>query len=91
MLNYKDSNRLFLMNVLRTKVPYMASADEQIISDLTFSMKCVWLEQGQNLFREGDKSVGMFIIKVGTLEIFTTLDNGLPITIERLQRGSVLG
>jgi len=43
------------------------------------------------LFREGDKSVGMFIIKVGTLEIFTTLDNGLPITIERLQRGSVLG
>lgn len=54
-------------------------------------MKCVWLEQGQNLFREGDKSVGMFIIKVGTLEIFTTLDNGLPITIERLQRGSVLG
>jgi len=46
MLNYKDSNRLFLMNVLRTKVPYMASADEQIISDLTFSMKCVWLEQG---------------------------------------------
>jgi CRP-like cAMP-binding protein len=54
-------------------------------------MQPVWLEQGNFLFREQDKSECLFIVKTGTLEIYTTLENGLELAIDRLHRGSVLG
>lgn len=44
MLNYKDTNRLFLMSCIKNKIPYLAQACESTISELAFSMKMQWLE-----------------------------------------------
>jgi hypothetical protein len=38
MLNYKDKNRLFLKEVIARKIPYLAAANEQTISELINTM-----------------------------------------------------
>ena len=91
MLRYRDSVRLFLISVLKERMPYLYHASEATISTLAYNMKMQWLEPGSPVFNAGDISQCLFIILQGKAEVYTEFDNGIQFTIERLERGAVVG
>lgn len=88
-LLYEDSFRIFLMKSL-SRVEYLKTGPEQLISDLCFSMKPSFLDKGEILAKAGSKAKNMYIIFSGMIEIYTIMDNGTEFIIERLISGSVI-
>ena len=87
---YNDNTQVFLHSVLR-EIPYLSECSRDTISALAMSMKQDFLEPGSAYFLDGDTQECLSIIQDGVIEIRTTMDNGTPIVIEKLERGAILG
>ena len=88
LYHYDDPIKLFLEEQLR-KIPYMQRVDRDAFHDVLYNMQQETCEKGTFIFKEQEKSTGLFIVKSGIIEV-TVMIEGSSLAIERLYRGSVI-
>lgn len=86
--HYDDPIKLFLEEYLK-KIHYMQRLDADAFHDVLFNFQQETCESGTYLFKEGETSSGVFIVKSGIIEISVTVE-GAALAIERLYRGSII-
>lgn len=72
-----------------TKIPYMQKVDKDTFHDVLFNFLQETCERGTYIFKEGETSSGLFIVKSGIIEVTVNIE-GSQLAIERLYRGSVI-
>jgi EmrB/QacA subfamily drug resistance transporter len=70
-------------------VPVFAALSARMREEIAALASSVGLERGQWLFREGDAADGVYVVRIGHLEVLQ--DASEPRTINTLTRGAVLG
>ncbi len=70
-------------------VPVFAGLSEQMLEEIAGIADSVRLERGQWLFREGEEADGVYVVRVGHLEVVQ--ERSKPEAINTLTRGAVLG
>lgn len=72
------------------RISYLEHASTETISHLAHSLKGEWVETGTIICHPGDRSEVLFIVHNGQIEVMTQMDNGTPLLIETLERGSII-
>lgn len=67
----------------------MQKIDIDAFHDVLFNMQQETCEKGTFIFKEQEKSTGIFIVKSGIIEVTVTIE-GSSLAIERLYRGSII-
>jgi CRP-like cAMP-binding protein len=71
------------------KINYMQRVDKDSFHDVLYNMQQETTEKGTFIFKEQERSTGIFIVKSGIIEISVMIE-GSSLAIERLYRGSVI-
>lgn len=87
---YDDSQRVFL-NIALRDIPYLAHCSQDTITTLSMSMKIDFLESGAVYYNVGNEQKCLSIINEGQINLSTVMDNGIPLVLEKLRRGAILG
>jgi CRP-like cAMP-binding protein len=85
---YDDPIKLFLEEQIK-RIPYLRNVEIDTFHDVLFNFNQETCDKGTYIFREGDRSAAVFIVKSGILEILVRVE-GFEIAIERLYRGSII-
>ena len=85
---YDDPIKLFLEEQLR-KIPYLERVAKDTFYDVMFNFKQETCDKGTYIFKEGQTSNGLFLVKSGIIEILVKVE-GYELAIERLFRGSII-
>ncbi len=86
---YQDRNKVFMKTILaNSDITY--NLDPDIIEELSYGMKPMYLEQGSFLFKEGDYTSKIFFIISGHISV-TLRTQGEEAEVEDLYRGCSLG
>jgi EmrB/QacA subfamily drug resistance transporter len=70
-------------------VPVFAALSQQMREEIAALASSVSLERGQWLFHEGEQADGVYVVRIGHLEVLQNASQ--PETINTLTRGAVLG
>ncbi len=71
------------------KIPYLQRVATDSFHDVMFNFKQDTCDKGTYIFKEGETSNGLFIVKSGIIEILVRVE-GYELAIERLYRGSII-
>lgn len=71
------------------KIAYMRDLEQDIFHEVLFNFRQETFDRGAYLFKEGERSNTMFIVKNGICEIACSIE-GQELVIERLYRGSII-
>jgi hypothetical protein len=85
---YDDPIKLFLEVQLK-KIPYMERVDTDTFHDVMFNFKQETCDKSTYIFKEGETSNGLFLVKSGIIERLVRVE-GFELAIERLYRGSII-
>ena len=70
-------------------VPVFAGLSAEMLQDIAALARDVSIGRGEWLFRQGDRADGVYVVRVGHLEVVHEGED--PVTINTLTRGAVLG
>ena len=85
---YDDDVKHFLSSNLK-KISYLRSLDLDIFHEVMFSFQQETFDKNTYIFKEGELSNAMFLVKNGIIEITVKVE-GQDLAIERLYRGSMI-
>ncbi|MBN1232493.1 MAG: cyclic nucleotide-binding domain-containing protein [Candidatus Coatesbacteria bacterium] len=79
------------MIVFIKHLPIFQYLDDDELSVFSGFLTWITVEEGQFLFREGQKSTGLFFLQNGRLQVIKGIDTDEPETISFLNRGAIVG